>query len=393
MNVLFVSAYNPYQVGSGPGNTLHYLSQSLAAIGCKVHILCPKLPMTNPSDEKISIHFYDTPLRKTPLSRSYPLFSLFSSGQISQIINAYHIELINGESPSTFAYPVIRHEKLPLVVTVHGTSFGELSSLYRTSTRLSSLSTLYETAIIQPAWACLTNMEYHCASNLVAVSAAVANELAGYYRLNREKIKVIHNGVFVPETSSEVNQEEYLIFSVGRMTWRKGFLFLIQAMTEILKEYPRAKLVLLGRGSYKESLIEYSRKLGLSESVIFKENLSKQELSKLYAMAHVYVQPSLYEPFAGTVLEAMAAQKPIVACRVGGIPEMISDGKNGVLVEPYSSHQLANAIKLLLSDSSYANQLAKNAKQTVLDSFTWETIAKETLSHYEKVLNASQTTN
>jgi len=385
MKVLFASGYNPFHAGSGPGGCLHNLSKALTDAGIEVHILTPKIDTKGDLGKKISIHYYKNPIEGKPLSQSFITFSMFSIPQIKQICTQHHIDIIHGHSPTTFAYSMHRNRSPPLVISAHGSSFGEISSVYLTPTKFINVSSIKDVTTVHPLWAYLTNLEYHYADRVISVSGAVSEELAHYYRLDREKISVIHNGVTVPPMNGVV--EDYLILSIGRLVWRKGFLYLINAMPDVLKEYPKAKLVLVGEGGYKQKLVYQVKKLHLEDNVTFKGYMPKEELFNLYAKAHIYVQPSLYEPLCGTILEAMACQKPIIATNIGGNPEMIRNHQSGVLVDPYNSGQLSLAITSLLSDASYCARISKNAKEIAEKHFSWASIAKKTIEMYQRQIN------
>jgi glycosyltransferase involved in cell wall biosynthesis len=304
--------------------------------------------------------------------------------QIRELCRSYCIDVIQGRSPSTFAYALAKKEKLPFAVSVHGTSFGEIDSYFKIPRKSIDLPGIRDAVITQPSWAFLTNLEYKHANKILAVSKAVAEEAIGYYRLPKEKVVVIHNGVQLIHAREE-EREENLILSAGRMTWRKGFTYLIEAMPHILKEYPKAKLLLVGDGAYKRFLEEHTKRLQLEKSVSFCGNLPREKLLHLYAKAHAYVQPSLYEPLGNTVLEAMAAERPVIATRVGGIPEIITNEKDGLLIAPQSGLQIAEAVKTIFSDVSWSKKLGENAKARVEKSFSWELAAKKTLQLYESM--------
>lgn len=385
MKILFVSAYNPFQSGSGPGNGLNNLSQALAAIGCDVHILTPKIEKTGDLGKGVTLHYYDNPLKNTVFAKSWIPFSLFSIRQIKYLCNKYGIDIVNGRSPSTFFYSAIRDKKLPFVVSAHGTSFGEISSVYKTPFSFLNLQELIGAGIIQPMWASLTNIEYKCSSRVVAVSRAVAHELISYYHIDRKKIVVIPNGVKSSNVIDE-KEEDNLILSVGRMIWRKGFTYLIKAMPLILEDFPKTRLLLVGSGQYRDKLTAYIKSLNLQGVVTIHETVPKEKLFYLYSKAQIYAQPSLYEPLCNTLLEAMSQQKPVVASNVGGIPEIITNQKNGLLVDPYNASQLADAIKLFLSDSNYRKKLGHNAKLTVDENFSWSLVAKKTSAMYKELV-------
>jgi glycosyltransferase involved in cell wall biosynthesis len=383
LNVLFVSGYNPFIAGSGPGNGLYYLSQALADLGCDVHILTLSANETG-NLGKVKIHYYNPPANS--LKDSWVPFSIFSIKQIRELCNACDIHLVNGRSPTTFGYAMLEHNKLPYIVSVHGTAYGELSSYYSTPLNFFNTSELKDTLFTQPMWASLTKFEYKNADRVVAVSKSVADEVIHYFHVNPQRVRVIPNGVHNPFKTNNVDEEDGLILSIGRLIWRKGFAYLIKAMPAVLKEYSNARLSIVGSGSYDQQLVELTKKLGVAQAVTFHPVMQKEDLFRLYLKAQVYVQPSLYEPLGNTVLEAMASGKPVVASRVGGIPEAITDQKSGLLIDPYSSEQIAQKIILLLSDAAYRKTLGQSAKEKVSRDFSWETVAKKTLNLYNELV-------
>jgi glycosyltransferase involved in cell wall biosynthesis len=385
LKVLFASGYNPFQSGSGPGGCLYNLSRALVELGCEVHILTPQIATKGYVGRGVTVHYYVNPLRNHFVRNSWVSFSFFSIKQIKQICRNFDIDIVNGHSPTTFAYSFLRNEKIPFIVSAHGTSFGEISSLCGKPHKYLDFSSVMDGLITQPVWAYLTHLEYKCADKVHVVSNAVANELISYNHLSSDLIYTIPNGVNLMPIKESF--DENLILSAGRMVWRKGFLYLINAMPDVLKEYPKAKLLLIGDGLYKQRLIERVNELNLKGSITFSGCIKQQELFKLYSKAHIYVQPSLYEPLGNTVLEAMASERPVVASRVGGISEIIYNNENGLLVDPANSGQLASAINLLLSDKPLCSRIGKNAKRTTDANFSWEAIAKKTLKMYQDVID------
>jgi glycosyltransferase involved in cell wall biosynthesis len=158
-------------------------------------------------------------------------------------------------------------------------------------------------------------------------------------------------------------------------------------MPQILKTFSDARLQLAGKGAYRKYLEVLIKKFKIDKSIDFLGQVSKEQLYSLYANASVVVQPSIYESFGTPIVEAMSMGKPVVASCVGGIPELITNGKEGLLVEPRNSLQLARAITKILSDESLRKKLASNARKRVAREFTWKTIAKKTIELYEQTLD------
>jgi glycosyltransferase involved in cell wall biosynthesis len=235
-----------------------------------------------------------------------------------------------------------------------------------------------------------TNIEYKSADKVIAVSNATAEEAIRFYRLPRNRVVAINNGMNLPNLlNSRVKKEneEQIILSVGRLVWNKGHKYLVDAMPAVLSECPSARLFIVGVGDQRKPLQSQAKKLHIEGAVEFLGKVSTEKLHSLYSEADVFVHPSLYDPAPIAVLEAMSMGKPVVATHVGGIPEFITNGVDGLLVEPRNSSQLARAITDILSDSSMRRRLGQEARKRIEKEFTWEAVAKKTLEFYESLLN------
>jgi glycosyltransferase involved in cell wall biosynthesis len=389
LRVLFLSIYDPYTIASGPANHLRNLSEALIDLGCEVHVLAVGSKTWNSCRNDVHIH-YVRPRFFGSIGEGL-MFSLSSIGMTNEICKNYGIDVLHGQSPSSFGYALLSRAKRPFVVTFHGTSFGEIFSYSTVPIQNINLTLARDAMLIQPSWAVLTNIEYHRADKVIAVSKAMAQEAEGYYRIPRDKIVVIPNGVCLPSLSKVAMEDQnasHIVLFVGRLIWRKGIRFLIEALPQILAEYPDAELQIVGNGEQKSILEERIKKFGIENSVRFLGRVSPERLVSLYHEADVVVQPSLYEPCSLAILEAMSFGKPVVATRVGGIPDLITNGIEGLLVEPENSLQLATAITTIFSDESLKRRLADNARKRVEREFTWKAIAEKTLKLYASLFNA-----
>ena len=391
MRVLFLSFYDPFMVETGPGAHLKGLSKSLGKLGCEVHILALNSTTIGRVVDGVQLHSFSpslNPFLSIRVTRDY-FFSLISFREVDRLCREYKMDIIHGQSPSSYGYGLQRRRDIPFVVTLHGTSLGEFASYF--DVPISSVnSNIIFGAMGEMLAAFLTNIEYKCADKVIAVSKATAEETVRFYRLPKERVVAIHNGIDLSSFTDlrvEEENEEHTVLSVGRLSWRKGYKYLIDAMPDILSEYRNARLLLVGEGDQRTPLQQHARKLGIENSVLFLGKVSAERLYSLYHEADVYVQPSLYEPLGITILEAMSMRKPVVATRVGGIPELITNGAEGILVEPGNSLQLAEAITNVLSDSSCRERFGSNARKRVEREFTWETIAKKTLEFYTNLLS------
>lgn len=389
LRVLFISIMDPFMSATGPGAHMRGLSQSLTKLGCEVHILVLNPKNSNRVVNGIQMHYRDlSPSTRAPLVTDLS-FNLISFREVDKLCSEYKMDIIHGQSPSSYGYGLLRRSDIPFVVTLHA-SLGEYTSFFNIPLSFMNRNLVYELMMSSVMLFLTSFLEYKRADKVIAVSKSIAEETIAYCHLPRRRVVTIHNGIdlagFTDLRGDEEN-ENHTLLSVGRLSWRKGYKYLIDAMPSVLSEYPDAKLLLLGYGEQRKPLQQNVKKLGIESSVLFLDKVSTERLHSLYHEAEVYVQPSLYEPFGITILEAMSMKKPIVATRVGGFPEIITNEVEGLLVEPGNSLNLAEAIINLLSDSSYRRRLSCNARRRVEREFTWEAIAKKTIELYRNLLD------
>jgi glycogen synthase len=243
------------------------------------------------------------------------------------------------------------------------------------------------------------------ADKIITVSYSMKEflESLGY---PKEKINVVYNGIDTEKYSlKKVNwglveklrerykiKDEKVIFFIGRLTWVKGVANLIRAMPEVLKSFPNVKLVILGKGESCTDLIQLKQSLGIGDKVeIRSEWVSEEERIAHYALADICVFPSISEPFGIVSLEAMSMERPVVvgARGVSGLREqVIPNGENrcGVHINGEDPNDIAWGIKVVLENFEEAKKWGKNGRKRVLENFTIEKIAKETLKIYESLI-------
>jgi glycosyltransferase involved in cell wall biosynthesis len=234
---------------------------------------------------------------------------------------------------------------------------------------------------------------------LIAVSDFTRRELTQYYGISEEKIRVIHNGVdtvkFQPaadkrQVKAELgfNPDDIAIVSVGRLYARKGLFTLIESMPAVLRKFPSAKFIISGKGQSNEmnKLVNHAQRLGVKDSIIFTGYFPDRKLPKLYQAADVFAFSTFYEHHPFAVLEALSTGLPVVTTNVGGIPETISDGKDGFMCQPFNAKQLSDRILYLLEHPEAASEMGFQARKTILERFDWRLIVKKVLAVYEEVL-------
>jgi glycogen(starch) synthase len=172
------------------------------------------------------------------------------------------------------------------------------------------------------------------------------------------------------------------VLFLGRLAPQKGVRNLVAAAG--LLEDPSAQVLLVGDGPDRPALEREAERIGLDDRLHFLGFVAHDELPAVLAHADLLVLPSLYEELGTVLLEAMQAGVPIVASKTGGIPDVIEDGVNGLLVPPGEPKLLARAIDRLLADRGLAYRLSEGARQRGKD-YDWEVLAERVLAVYRGV--------
>ena len=205
----------------------------------------------------------------------------------------------------------------------------------------------------------------------------------------------ISNGVDIErfnfsERKAEIRQEYQvpsktkIILIVSRLEEVKGVSYFIEAVSQILRSVEDVQVFIVGSGSQASILQNRIHELKINEYVDLKGLIENKYLPDFYALADLVVIPSLEEATSITGLEAMASGKPIIGTKVGGIPDLIDDGENGILVPPKNPKELANAVITMFKDSNRMIEMGKYSRKKAVEQFSWEKITKETLKIYER---------
>jgi glycosyltransferase involved in cell wall biosynthesis len=289
---------------------------------------------------------------------------------------------------SSIAGLVIKNEtKIPVVFHTHSTEWG------RSGGQGSEVVSHLENAMAQNA------------DKIVTVSYAMQEDLIKH-GWQSSKISVVWNGVD-PERYDPVNVQKQevttirkkygipndwnMLLFVGRLTWVKGVRNLLQAMPLVLKEYPNTKLVILGKGDEQDDIEDTASRLNIQENIVYRfDFVSEKERILHYAASDVCIFPSIYEPFGIVSLEAMAMEKPVVvgARGVVGFKEQVINGgtdQNGVHINGEDPADIAWGIKETLRNPEKAKNWGENGRRRVLEYFTWQKVAEQTIKIYESL--------
>jgi glycosyltransferase involved in cell wall biosynthesis len=237
------------------------------------------------------------------------------------------------------------------------------------------------------------------ARRIICVSAAVRNSLLEF-GVNGGKCKIVYNCLtnpLIPSQGVKARKEfgipsgTHLVGMIGTICRLKGQLVLAEAIKDILARFPSTVFMFVGDVisdadiPYKEKVLNYLQENGLKDNVIF-TGFRKDVVDLIAAMDIIVHPPIMPESFGLVILEAMACKKPVVASNTGGIPEIISDGLNGLLIQPGDVHALANAVCKLLDDPDLRVKIGETGNMILIDKFRPEKFISGILVVYEELL-------
>jgi glycosyltransferase involved in cell wall biosynthesis len=303
--------------------------------------------------------------------------------KLARLIRDEEYDLIHSHgSRSNFIAAILRHfTRVPLLTTIHSDyELDFLGNIYKqlVYTNLNKLSLGY--------------FDYY-----VAVSEHFRQMLIGR-GFAAERVFSVHNGLdlsappescltreqFLAQTGIKLPPGGMLVGTMGRLHPVKGQRVLLDAVPAVLAEFPETRFLLAGDGEEKNNLLGRAEKLGIGPVVYFSGYL--KEPGNYFNAIDINVLPSDSESFPYVLLEGAWFKLPTVATAVGGIPELISHGKNGFLFPPGDGEKLAILLKDLLRDANLRHRLGEDFYQHVRKNFTTENLAKRHVEIYKEIL-------
>lgn len=231
--------------------------------------------------------------------------------------------------------------------------------------------------------------------HLVTVSKRFYREIAACPGLSTKRLTIIRNGIdsesyYVPDQRDSCRLEfaltpdSELIAYTGRIVKAKRLDLLLEGFSFVLSRHPHARLMIVGEGELRPKLEVLASSLGISHAVIFTG--FRQDIPRLLAAMDVYIQPSANEGLSLSILEAMAAEKPVIVTDVGGAREIVTDRRTGILIPPESSHAIGTAIADLLDDPDRQSTIARAARSHVIQEFGIQQMMESYRQLYEMLV-------
>ena len=237
------------------------------------------------------------------------------------------------------------------------------------------------------------------ACGIRANSGAIIHEIEKAYdfSFNQNGLKVIPHGIeeraMRPLPMDKTNECVEILF-VGRLEERKGIDVLLNAIPLVVKIVPDARFRIIGDNSiagpdgltYKKKFLDEYQNNDWLRNIIFEGRVSEEELYRAYACCDIFVAPSRFESFGLVFLEAMREGKPVIGCNAGGMPEIITNEKNGLLVPPGDEILLVEAMLHLIQDQQLRRSMGEAGRKTFQEKFTAKLMAKESNILYQEVI-------
>lgn len=231
----------------------------------------------------------------------------------------------------------------------------------------------------------------------IAISDSVREHLLEDFFLSPNSIVRVYNGIELAPylgvgedkdlslmESIGLSREEAVVGSIGRLSSVKGYKYLVEAFREIVSKRAKTRLIIVGDGPEKKALEKDIKRLGLEAQVLLLEK--EAPLEKYMGLFDVFCLPSVHEGLGMSIMEAMAAKRACVASNVGGLSELITHEKDGLLVLPESPEAIEKALLRLLGDEVLRKELSDNARKKARSGFSIEDSTRRTIEVYRRVI-------
>ena len=293
----------------------------------------------------------------------------------------YHIVHTHNSKAGFLGRLAARLADVPVIIhTVHGFAFHDMEPLWR--------QTLFRN---------LERLASRWCDKMIFISQPLIDWALREGIGSSDKMIKIYSGIdlnrFTPvsQDQKELNRARWglgkkdpVIGMVSKLWDGKGHTVLIEAFREIKKEMPDARLVIVGEGYLYPVLRGLAEGYHLADSILFTG--FQMNVSELISTFDVAVLPSFFEGMGRVLLEAMAMERPVVASRVGGIPDLIKNGVNGLLTPPGDVRALADALKKVLSDKGLAHEMGRLGREMTTDQFNSDAMVRSIQGLYRECL-------
>ena len=369
MNIILVGENFPPTIG-GPATYTPKLASELLKKGYDVKVVCY-------SDASMKNDSYEYDVFRIP-------FSKFKIGHYIRYTKklfaiSKDADVLYAQGPVSSGLPAvivakIRRKKL-LIKVVGDYAWEQAQGGNKTELRIDEFQKNEYKGVV----GLLQKLERYTVmrADKVIVPSEYLKSLVCGWGVASERIQVVYNAVVQHSHIRSVNKQYDTIVTMGRLVPWKGFAAMIEIMPELLRQNPKFRLLILGTGPEESNLRNLIHKNRM-EAYIKIRLVSPKERDVIFSQAKLFVLNTDYEGFSHALLEVMVAGVPIITTNIGGNPELIEDGKNGILINFNDKKMLAKSIIRLARDEERAQRFVNNSTTKVRE-FTLERMFKETL--------------
>lgn len=304
-------------------------------------------------------------------------------------------DVVHGVSPDASVLLALRKRELnkPFVVSIHSEPLSYTRDFFNMPFSSWTLPGFAHQILEFPLLRYNLKICSEKADHIMFCSYSILKEFKiAYKKLDLNKVSVVYNAINLKEfdsgrTEYSVNDEndELSIVFIGRLMWVKGLLYLLKAFRILVRDFKKVRLEIFGKGPEESRLKKLVSNWGLDDKVHFHGYVPKKMLIPRIKKASIVISPSIHEAQSMTVLEAMACRKPIITFDIPSMSEIIVDGETGVLAKPFSHSDLAEKIRIVLSDKKLRSKLGQNAYNYVKEKHNWDRQVEKYVEIYENV--------
>ncbi|MBK8562343.1 MAG: glycosyltransferase family 4 protein [Saprospiraceae bacterium] len=387
MKILFVCKTLPHTFKGGIQTHVWKLSEWLLKFGHEVSILTAGshkngLRTVDMGGRKI-IELPYFPGRKLPLVGTFAeefSFNIAAKNWLAKHQTQFDIIHLQGRSGALFLHSR-KQIKTPVVNTLHGLiSIEQDKAIGNTGN--------FDQKIHRIAATKMENVALRNADALIAVSDEMRSEIEARQHGLGAKTQRIYNGIDVPETLPSTAADPNLLLFVGRLTALKGVFPLVEAMKTVRKDI---RLVMVGDGEARPVLEEIIAENKLQDRIQLTGSLDSKGVNAWLEQCSALILPSYHETQGIVLMEANALGKPVIATAVGGVPEVVVNRKNGLLLGNHDIKTLTWGINYLFTNSFFAGQWGQWGRFYMQEKFNWEKIPRQTEAVYQSLVPANLT--
>ncbi|GAP13760.1 glycosyltransferase [Longilinea arvoryzae] len=411
MRIAILTSSYPRYPGDGTAPFIKSFAENYAKLGHLVYVIVPYDPAVNGDNDLENVqviryrYIWPNSLSLMGHAQSLkgdarlsalsflllPFFLFFGIIALYRVCREKKIDVIHANwvlPNGPIALVVSRLLKIPYVLSLHG------SDIYVSQKN--------------PAFSRVSRSVFDGASSVTACSREL-KEAAVRLGSNEEKTYLLAWGAdpekFSPSNYSidlrnkfGIAESEILVIAVGRLVYKKGFNILISAWKKVYEQFPTSRLIIGGGGPLQEALEQKAKELHIDGSIFFSGRINWQEMPTYLASADIFVLPSVKDEHGNmdglptVLLEAMSSGTACIASEIGGVPLVIEDGKNGILVQEKSSDQLSDSLINVIKNDPLRQELKDSARNSILLEHNWLNVARKLVGLFSSAIEKNKST-